>query len=152
MFEFFKRKKPAALSGGGGPPLFFKDGTAALQYACKSMECPLHEGSCLPAVVLDSRELLGIPTAVKIQADGNQRAILRVASDDGGFLVAASTAGTEGPELHPGQLVAWMAIKHEPDIAKTAKDKRVSWVGVIIATLKPEHRNGNWIGDEKFSS
>jgi hypothetical protein len=154
MFEFFKRKKPAAPSCDGSniPPLFFKDGPAAIEYACKFMECSLHEGRSLPAVVLDSRELFGTPTAVKTQNDGNQIAMLRVASDDGGFLVTATTAGPLGPKLQPGQLVAWKAMNHMPDIAKTMKDKRFGCVGLIIGTLKPEHRNGSWVGDEMFSA
>ena len=152
MFDFFKRKKPihSSASESGIPPLYFKDGNAALEYACKFMECPLGEGSFLPAVVLDSRELFGTQTAVKIQDDGNQLAMLRVASDDGGFLVAATTANPKGPRLQSGQLVAWKAMKYVPAIAETTKDKRFGWVGLIVGTLKPEHVNGSWAGDERF--
>lgn len=153
MFDFFKRKKPVATGGDGGmPPLFFKDGTAALEYACKFMECPLEENCVLPAVVLDTTELLGTSEAVKIQSDGNQIAMLRVASDDGGFLVVAATANPKGPKLQPGQLVVWKAMKYVPDIAKaaSAKDKRFGWVGLIVGTLNPEHANGRWSGGERF--
>ena len=152
MFEFFKRKKPTRPSASENviPQLCFEDGNAALEYACKFMECPLGEGSFLPAVVLDSRELFDTQTAVKTQEDGNQLAMLRVASDDGGFLVAATTANPKGPKLQPGQLVAWTAMKHVPEIAETTKDQRFGWVGLIVGTLKPEHANGCWVGDERF--
>lgn len=153
MFSFFKRKQPKAPSTpeAGSPPLFFKDNPAAFEYACKFLQCHLTEGSFLPALVLDSKELFGTETAVKIQADGNQLAMLRVASDDGGFLVAATTANPKGPRLQPGQLVAWTAMKYVPAIAKDANDKRFGWVGLIVGTLKPGHVNGSWVGDEKFT-
>ena len=152
MFEFFKRKKatPSSASKKDMPPLYFKDGNAALEYACKFMECPLREGSFLPAVVLDSRESFGTQAAVKTQEDGNQIAMLRVASDDGGFLVMATTANPKGPKLQPGQLVAWTAMKHVPAIADAVEDKRFGWVGLIVGTLKPEHINGSWVGDGRF--
>jgi hypothetical protein len=89
---------------------------------------------------------------VKIQDEGNQLAMIRVASADGGFLVAAATVGPKGPRLHPGQLVAWKAMKHVPEVAKNVNDKRFGWVGLIIGTLKPERRNGGWMGGERFSS
>jgi hypothetical protein len=33
-----------------------------------------------------------------------------------------------------------------------AIDKRSGWTGVIIGTLKPELRDGRWLGDRKFST
>jgi hypothetical protein len=151
MFEF-KRTKPKVSSDGdiGRPPRFFPDGIAALRYACKFLECPLHEGTFLPAVVLDPRELFGTQVTVKTDKDGNQLAFLCVASSDGGFFVAATTAGPRGPRLEPGQLVAWKAVRHVPDIANSVSDKRFGWVGVIVGTLKAEHRDGCWVGTEIF--
>jgi hypothetical protein len=96
--------------------------------------------------------VLGTSEAVKLQGDGNQIAMLHVASNDGGFLVVATTANPKGPKLQPGQLVAWNAMKYVPGIAEaaTAKDKRFGWVGLIVGTLKPEHVNGRWTGGERF--
>lgn len=155
MFEFLRRKRrsPTAAEGDGLPPLIFKDGVAAIRYACDFLEFPqIEEGSLLPALVLNSRELFGTATAVKIEANGNQLAIIRVASRDGGFMVAASTAGPKGPRLQPDQLVAWQAMQYSPELAQKAKDKRFGWIGLIIGTLKPEHRNGGWVGHERFTS
>jgi hypothetical protein len=153
MFGVFKRKKtPAPRSVAANiPPLFFKDGASAFEHACQYMECPLHEGSMLPALVLDAHKLFGVATAVKREPDGNQIAVLRVASNDGGFLVNAVTAGPKGPPLHPGQLVWWQAGKHAPEVANLSKDERFGWVGLIIGTLKPEHHNGAWTGGDRFS-
>lgn len=135
-------------------PLAFKDGTAAIEYACKHMKCPLQEGGLIPALVLDLRKLSRDETPVIVQRDGHQVAMLRVASEDGGFPVLATTAGAKGPKLQPGQLVAWRAGKYSPDVAASmgAKDQRSGWVGLIVGTLKPEYRDGNWVGGEKFAA
>jgi hypothetical protein len=149
MFEFFKRnrqsKQPAA-----GVPLFFRDGAAAFAYVCEYMECPLVEGSALPALVMNGSQRFGTPQAVSIGPDGNQIALLRVGSSDGGFLVVASTVGPKGPALQPGQFVLWQAGKHSPAVAQQAKDQRFGWVGLILGTLKTEYRDGSWIGDKRF--
>ena len=151
MFEF-KRKNPKASGDGdvGQPPRSFQDGIAALRFACKFLECPLHEGTILPAVVIDGRDLFGSNIIVRTDKDGNQIAFLCVASEDGGFFVAATTVGPNGPPLELGQLVAWKAVRHVPDIAAAVHDKRFGWVGVIVGTLKPEHRDGRWVSDEIF--
>ena len=56
-------------------------------------------------------------------------------------MVSATTLGPQGPQLRPGDLVAWQANRHEPS----------GWIGVIIGTLKPELREGRWLGEQKFS-
>jgi hypothetical protein len=152
MFEFLKRKKSPATTVNV-PPLFFKDGAAAFEYACEYLECPLRKGRLLPALVLDARELLGAPAALKVHDNGLQTAFLHVASTDGGFVVPASTAGARGPALQVGQLIAWRAGRYVPEVAEaaTAKDKRFGWVGLIEGTLKPEYCNGSWAGDKRFS-
>lgn len=152
MFDFFIRRKKTAPSGQPpNVPLAFKDGTAALEYAVKFMECSLQPGASLPAVVLDSRAHFGTKRAVKVQPDGNQVAVVRVASNDGGFVVLAATAGPRGPELQPGQLVAWQAMKYDHQLARAGEDERSGWVGLIVGTLQPEHRDGSWLGGDQFT-
>jgi hypothetical protein len=150
MFEF-RRKNPKVSTDGdaGRPPRFFRDGIAALRYACTLLECPLQEGAFLPAVVLDPREVLGRPAKLE-PVDGKQVVLLCVASNDGGFVVTATTAGPRGPRLQPGDLVAWRAVRHVPELAASVSDPRFGWVGVIVGTLKPEHRDGCWVGSEIF--
>jgi hypothetical protein len=134
------------------PRLAFEDTLTAFEHAC-DRGCLLHEGSMLPALVLD----------VEIQGNGRQTASVRVASADGGFIVSAPTSGSQGPRLHPGDFVAWQAERYDPRVAKEApvtkkgfgffglKDKRFGWIGRIAGTLKLEYRDGGWIGDERFS-
>lgn len=154
IFDFLRGKSARPSSAASAmPPLMFKDGAAALEYACKYMECPLHEGTLLPALVVDPRQLFGASSAVQAQPDGNQIAMLRVASSDGGFIVFASTVGPKGPRLTPGDFVGWKAGGHSPEVTASigAKDPRCGWVGLILGTLKTEHRNGQWIGNERFA-
>jgi hypothetical protein len=136
-----------------GPRFAFEDSLTAFEQACAG-DCMLHEGIMLPALVLDA----------EIHGDGRQMASVRVASADGGFIVSASTSGPRGPRLLPGHFVAWLAQRYDPQLARKAppkrkrfglfglKDKRIAWVGLIAGTLKPEYRDGGWIGDERFSS
>jgi hypothetical protein len=154
MFEFLKRKRPAPRTSAelGIGPLYFRDGAAAFGYICQYMKCPLGEGSSLPALVLDSRELFGTAAAVRIEDDGNQTAAIRVASSDGGFLVIGPTAGPKGPRLQPGQLVLWQAESFSASLAKRSKDERFGCIGLIVGTLKPEWKDGGWAGGERFSA
>jgi len=153
MFKFLKRKHQLPARSEGFPPLHFRDGSGALEYACKYLECSLHEGALLPALVLDARELFGASSAVQKQHDGNQAAMLRVASQDGGFVVLATTAAASGPSLQPGDFVAWQAGKHSPDVAvaMSATDSRSGWIGLIVGTLKPEHSEGRWVGGARYT-
>jgi hypothetical protein len=138
------------LSDEGQTPLIFKDASAAFEFACTFCDCSLRGGVTLPAMVLDAQKLFGLPTAVKIQEDGNQLAMLRVASDDGGFNVIASSSGSRGPKLNPGLLVAWMAGKHLTELAQSSNDARFGWAGLIVSTLKPCFTNG--VGWERATS
>jgi hypothetical protein len=152
MFDLIKRKllgnKPAVAPAPS--ELVFSDGASALEYACKFMDCTLAEGAFLPAVVVDSREF-GANAAVVVAAAGQQRLTLRVASRDGGFIINSETVGTNGPRLKPGDFVAWWADSYSQPLADAMNDTRRGWIGLVIGTLKPEYRNGSWVGGERFS-
>ena len=132
------------------PVLSFRDGKSAFDFACQYMTCSLAEGSILPGLVVDSRKEMGTAAAVKVQPDGSQIAVVRIASDDGGFSVPAMTFGAKGPSLTPGQLVAWKAVKYMPQMGQDADDKRLGWVGLIMGTLKNEYQDNAWVGGEEF--
>ena len=155
LFDAFKTKKgePSAAPEAP-PPLVFRDAAEALAYACEFLELPLRERAFLPAIVLDARKELGAKDPVQTRADGKQVAVLRVASADGGFGVIATTLGPQGPKLAPGDFVAWQAGTYREEVATNvgAIDQRSGWTGVIIGTLKPELRDGRWLGERKFST
>jgi len=127
----------------------FKDNASAFEYACIYLECEVAKGAMLPAIVQDGKALFGTQVSVTAAADGTQTAVVKVASKDGGFLVVAKTPGP-GPELRPGDFVAWLAHSHVAKLAEASPDKRFGWVGLIVGTLKPEWREGSWVGGDRF--
>ena len=130
---FFNRKKKAEL-----PVMHFAGGEAFVDYHCKYMNTRLEPGLPLAAVVIDPREQFGLPIAVKVDDNGIQTAMLRVASDDGGFMVMAQTASANGAKLVPGDAVAWIPQRHMPQLAQAAEDERFGWMGLIVAKVAPE--------------
>lgn len=152
MFDFLKKQRRAQASASApSMPLHFRDASAALEYACKYLDCQLESGIRLPAIVLDAREMFGTRSAVTTR-NGRQLATLRVASSDGGFIVPAEAAGSLGPTLEAGRLVVWQAAEHSPDVAKVSTDPRFGWVGLILGTLRLEYDpTRGWLGGERFT-
>ena len=95
------------------PPLFvFRDGSAMFPMQCKYGDTTIEPKKGLVALVSDAWKEFDLPTAVKIDADGSQTAVLRVASDDGGFVVIAKTPPGRGDPLQPGDLVMWVPMTY----------------------------------------
>jgi hypothetical protein len=132
MWPFNRKPKPNV------PALMFKSGEAFVDYHCKYMVTRLEPGSPLAALVLDATEVFGTSVAVKTAENGLQTATLRVASDDGGFMVVAQTASGGGEPLKPGDVVAWVPAQHLPQMARACGDERSGWVGLIVAKIAPE--------------
>lgn len=132
MWPFSKKTSP------GPTTLAFKSGEAFVDYHCKYMVTQLEAGSPLAALVLDARKHFGTGEAVKVDEQGNQTVVLRVASNDGGFIALASTASGRGDRLKPGDAVAWVPGQHMPELAKASGDVRTGWVGLVVAKVAPE--------------
>ena len=76
---------------------------------CKYGDTKIEPGKGVVAMVLDaSREFPGIPVAVMVEADGSQQAVLKVISEDGGFIVVAGTPPGKGEPLKLGDIVEWV--------------------------------------------
>jgi hypothetical protein len=87
------------------------------------------------AIVLDeTKEFDDVPDSIILDPDGRQTVLLRVASEDGGFLVVAKTAG-RGPLLNPKDAVIWMPDIFSEEVAKVSPDKRFGWVGLKRAKI-----------------
>ena len=151
--------------------LVFKDCEAAFAHACKWMDCTLGEGKGVPAIVVDSREFASdIGCAVKTESDKSQLAMIRVASESGGFVIPAKTAGAQSsirpdlvsserqspgrPDLKPGDLVIFTAMTYREDMAEAFGSKESEWMGLITLKLEPrlDVRSDPpiWVIEEKF--
>lgn len=147
------RKKRRLAASHGSNLLSFKNGQAAFEYSCAYMDCKIQNGSALPALVVDSRQLFGSEQGVIVDDKGLQTCFLKVASNDAGFLVLAQTMGN-GPRLKPGMFVAWQTGTYSSDVAKVnPNDQRFGWVGLIIAILNPDLDIGKgWSIHTSFNS
>ena len=130
MWPFKMSKKPLAL-------IAFASGEDFVSYHCKCMTTRLAPGSPLAALVLDAREHFGTKEAVATNERGIQTATLRVASDDGGFVVIAETSGP-GEPLEPGDAVAWIPEQYMLELGRVSGDERTGWIGLIVAKVAPE--------------
>ena len=121
------------------PPTFvFKDGESFFKIQCKYGQTDIVKERAVVAIVLDAKSLFGAEMPVKLEADGSQMAVLRVASPDGGFLVPASTASNRGDPLMPGEVVHWLPMHFDQNVGNALGDARAGWVGLIIRKVAPE--------------
>jgi hypothetical protein len=118
--------------------LIFKSEQAFLEYQCKYGHTEIRPKHGIAALVLDPREEFGWTSAIKVQDDGSQEALLKVASEDGGFIVFATTPSGKGDPLGPGDVVIWVPELYVKEAAIEGADPRIGWVGLIVAKVKPE--------------
>lgn len=136
VWPFSKKTKAPA---GMPQKLPFKDGAGFLEYQCKYGFTDIRPKQGIVALVLDSKKEFGTATPVKVDERGVQTATLKVASEDGGFIVSAQTPSGKGDPLRPGDVVIWVPLQHIGDAAvPDGLDKRFGWVGFIVAKVEPE--------------
>lgn len=111
---------------------------AFFRLQCKYGDSDIEINKGIVARVLDASKEFGVPLPVKVQADGSQVAVLRVISEDDGFIVSAKTPPGSGLPLHPGDFVMWVPIVHSQLVAAQSVDPRFGWVGLIRAKIKTE--------------
>jgi len=119
--------------------LHFKSGDAFVEYQCKFGHTDIVPKKGIFAVVVDSSEEYGTRDAIKIEDDGRQLAMIKVASEDGGFVVPAYTMNGKGDRLKPDDVVIWVPMTYNEDLVRDNDlDQRFGWVGFILAKVKPE--------------
>ena len=117
--------------------IHFKDGASFFEYWCKFGDTVIVPMQGIVALVYDLSKELGLDHAVKIEPNGQQLATLKVASDDGGFLVLAPTRSGEGDYLKPDDVVIWVPVDYNKELIPDGADARFGWTGLIIAKVKP---------------
>lgn len=135
MWPFSKKTQAPT---GFPQKLPFKDGESFLEYQCKYGFTEIRPKQGVVALVLDSAKEFGAARSIALRPDGVQQATLKVASSDGGFIVASQTASGKGDRLRPGDVVIWVPLHHMDEKVPAGIDKRFGWVGFIVAKVKPE--------------
>jgi hypothetical protein len=128
--EILRRLNAAAPRG----MFCFNDPEAFFRLQCKYGHVDIQVGTGQIAIVLDAAKMFGVPVPVKIKPDGSQEALLKVVSEDGGFVVMAKTLG-KGDRLVPGDIVMWVPVSYSNIVASVGEDKRFGWVGLIRAKV-----------------
>ncbi len=124
--------------------LVFKSGEAFLEYQCKFGHTKIVPKQGIVAVVLDAQKEFGAASPVKVESDGCQKVTLKVASEDGGFVVSSQTPTGKGDRLKPGDVVIWVPLEHmnmgadQSILAAADLDSRFGWIGFVVAKVKPE--------------
>lgn len=130
----FSKKKTVGLP----QKLPFKSGAAFLEYQCKFGYTDIQPKQGIVALVMDAAKEFGAESPVKIEPDGTQIVALKVASEDGGFLVISRTASGRGNRLKPDDVVIWVPVLHSQEVVPDGVDERFGWTGFVVAQVKPE--------------
>jgi hypothetical protein len=104
-------------------PLIFRNNKSAFEYACKFMDCTLKKEAKIPALVIEILE-----RGANQPSTTGQDMIIKVASDDGGFLILNSSLGDDDfsallpkdtrelckniKDLKVGDLILWQAVHY----------------------------------------
>jgi hypothetical protein len=133
MWPFTKKKHRSSEFA-----LRFKSGAAFFEMQCKYGMTELKQNQGIVALVLDAKKEYGVSVPVKIEKDGRQLAIIKVAAEDGGFVVPAYTPTEKGEPLTPGDVVIWVPMSFVEKVSEAFGDPRAGWVGFIVAKVAPE--------------
>lgn len=131
---WWRKKK---LERGAPQKLIFKSPQSFFEMQCKYGVTQLENGLGIVALVVDGQDVFGKGKSVDVLF-GVQKAMLRIASYDGGFDMMAQTGSANGDILKPDDLVIWVPRRQSDDLARIFPDKRSALVGTIVAKVAPE--------------
>jgi hypothetical protein len=106
---------------------FVLKGEEAFNMECEFGDTALESGK--PVCALVQHSITGLP-------DGTQRATIKVASADGGFLVTAETRAPNKLTLQPGDLILWIPHIQTGIGEELGTDPRFGIVGLIAAKVE----------------
>lgn len=116
----------------------------AFEHACAEHDNLIVPEQPLLAMVLESVADAGG------EGDGCAQLTLKVASEDGGYVVISRTTFAPKQPLRPGDLVCWVPLQHDAELATRAADDRFGWVGLAFASFEPEWIEDEWVVREFF--
>lgn len=120
--------------------IVFKDNKSFFEDQCEFGETEIKVGKkTIVAIVLDGCKEFDTQNPVVIEHDGSQKAVLKVASNDGGFIVVAKTASGIGDRLKPDDLVLWLPLGYVEGLNTCEGiDERFGYAGIITAKINNE--------------
>ncbi|NIJ34319.1 hypothetical protein [Sphingomonas oligoaromativorans] len=133
--RLFGRAKPTTTSTSG-TMLPFKDADAFMEYQDEFGIREIRQNRAMFAQIIDAREWAAARTPVSIDDRGIQTALIRLPSATDQQVTLATTMAA-GARLQPGDLVCWMPIQFDEDLAEAGKMASMGWVGFITAKIAP---------------
>lgn len=118
----------------------------AFEHACAELDTLIVPEQPMLAMVLESV----VDGGSRAEGDGCAQLTLKVASEDGGFVVISRSTFAPKTPLRPGDLVCWVPLQLDPELAARAEDTRFGWVGLVFATFESEWVEDEWVVREFF--
>ena len=112
----------------------FASSMEAFEHACAEHDTLIVPEHPMLAMVIESVAEGGL----RNEGDGCAELTLKVASEDGGFVVISRTTFAPKQALQPGDLVCWVPLQQDAELAARAPDSRFGWVGLVFASFEPE--------------
>ena len=134
----FSNKRPAHGTTSGGKPTMVFTPHGFFEMQCKYGDTQLEPKKALVAIVLDAKREFSTGVSVKEELDGTQIAAIKVVSDGGGFTIPAKTPTSKGDRLKPDDIVLWVPVHYDEDLASRSGNRMLGWIGLIVAKVKPE--------------
>ncbi|WP_417483853.1 hypothetical protein [Maricaulis salignorans] len=128
------------------PQRTFGSSMEAFEHACAEHDTLIVPEHPMLAMVLESVAEGGL----RNEGDGCAELTLKVASEDGGFVVISRTTFAPKQALQPGDLVCWVPLQQDAELAARAPDARFGWVGLVFASFEPEWVEDEWVVREFF--
>jgi len=122
----------------------FPSTRTAFEHACREHDCAIVEETPMLAIVLDAKLEFGATHSITVEQDGCFQVTLKVASEDGGFVLLSRTTRPPKHPLNVGDLVCWVPLRHDLGLAQETNEHRFGWAGLVFATLEPIWEDGEW--------
>lgn len=109
--------------------IYYKDNNSAFESACDWMDCSMHDGKIIPALI----------EKVATTNDGLQMCQLKLPGENGGARVLfCKTINSRIAQLQVGDLVAYLIANTNPELKRSSV---FGCIGFVVAKLEPAISN-----------